>query len=80
MREPVFLPLVDFRSACWSAPKLLRSVSLKKTCVVLLLRLWCRVRELAREPLRECDRMGGVLGTDELRERYEVAGAWLPEK
>jgi hypothetical protein len=38
------------------------------------------VRELAREPLREWDRMGGVLGTDELFERYEVAGTWLPEK
>jgi hypothetical protein len=78
VREPVFLPLVDFRSGCCSAPKLRRSVSLK-TCVVLLLRLWCRVRELAREPVREWDKMGGVVGTDEL-ERYEVACTWLPEK
>lgn len=74
VREPVFPPLLlDFR--CSTTPRLCRSVSLK-TCVVLLLRL---CRELAREPEREWDRMGGVLGTDEL-DRYEVACTWLLEK
>lgn len=48
-------------AAAFWAPRAWRSVSLS-ACVELLLRLWCRVRELARE----CDRTGGVLGTEEL--------------
>lgn len=47
-------------------PRLWRSVSLDATNVELLLRVWWRVRELARE----WERIGGVLGT-EILDRYE---------
>lgn len=34
--------------------------------------MWCRVRDV----LRECERMGGVLGTETL-EKYDVRGGVL---
>lgn len=40
----------------------------------LLLRVWWWFR--VRDVLRECDRMGGVLGTETL-EKYEVRGGVL---
>jgi hypothetical protein len=55
----------------WARVLLWRFGSLEGAARVVLLRLWWRAWEL----LRECERIGGVLGT-EMLDRYEDSLSW----